>query len=370
MLSVASVALEQGVTATLNELEQQLFKLAEQAKSNEHQNRCFETLREIRRGRADVAPRFVIRLEAALASLDGSHEVPGFARMSRSERQDLSLIEPEEFEESLALQEVASKAEIRHSQTLFALGQRFGVLAGAPALEPDELPVGPHRLCECLRHAAACLDIQLEHRVLLFRAFDRICMAQFGRLYEQLNELCIEHRVLPNLQLQTPRGRRGESAPAPAAETPPRGGARTEAGRAGATGAPPARAGASGEGGTAGSAQGLGSGAGGQGGAGSAQSVGRQRQWQRRHRPGRWRIRRRRILGGGSAAGGNAGAGQAGGGLAGAGAPAGTSSGGGTGQGGGFAGAGTHGGASAPGSIAARSRAGAANHPAIPAARA
>ncbi|MBL8272365.1 MAG: DUF1631 family protein, partial [Xanthomonadales bacterium] len=115
MLSVASVALEQGVTATLNELEQQLFKLAEQAKSNEHQNRCFETLREIRRGRADVAPRFVIRLEAALASLDGSHEVPGFARMSRSERQDLSLIEPEEFEESLALQEVASKAEIRHS---------------------------------------------------------------------------------------------------------------------------------------------------------------------------------------------------------------------------------------------------------------
>lgn len=374
MLSVASVALEQGVTATLNELEQQLFKLAEQAKSNEHQNRCFETLREIRRGRADVAPRFVIRLEAALASLDGSHEVPGFARMSRSERQDLSLIEPEEFEESLALQEVASKAEIRHSQMLFALGQRFGVLAGAPALEPDELPVGPHRLCECLRHAAACLDIQLEHRVLLFRAFDRICMAQFGRLYEQLNELCIEHRVLPNLQLQTPRGRRGESAPAPAAEPASRSGARTEPGRAGAAGAPSARAGTAGEGGNAGGTQGFGGG-GGQGGAGHAQSAGGSAGQAGGGQAGGGQAGGGQaggghagggFAGGGGAAGGHAGAGQAGGGLAGAGAPAGAPGSGGTGQGGGFAGAGAQGGGAAAGGIAARSRAGAANQPGHP----
>lgn len=256
MLSVASVALEQCVTATLNELEQQLFKLAEQAKSNEHQNRCFETLREIRRGRADVAPRFVIRLEAALASLDTTHEVPDFARMTRTQRQELQLVEPEEFEESLALQEVASKAEIRHSQALFALGQRFGVLAGAPALEADELPVGPHRLCECLRHAGACLDVQLEHRVLMFRAFDRICAAQLGRLYEQLNELCVEHRVLPNLQLQTPRGRRGESAAAPApsaaSEAAQRAAARGETARTGP--GPGESAGQAGSGGPSGAA--------------------------------------------------------------------------------------------------------------------
>ena len=238
MFAMCSVALEQVVTATLNDLEQQLFKLAEQAKSNEHQRHCFEILREIRRGRADVAPRFVIRLEAALASLDSTHEVPSFASISRSQRQELSLIEPEEMEESLALQEVASKADIRNSQLLFALGQRFGVLAGAPALEAEELPVGPYRLCECLRHAAACLDIQLEHRVLLFRAFDRVGSAQFGRLFEQLNQLCIEHRVLPNLQLQLTRGRRGESAPAPVAKAPPRTGARSEARPAGTVDTP------------------------------------------------------------------------------------------------------------------------------------
>ncbi len=215
VLSVAASSLESGIGATLNDLEQQLFKLAEQAKSNDQQNRCFETLREIRRGRSDVAPRFVIRLEAALASIDSAQQAPEFARMNRNQRQDLSLVDPEEFEEMLALQEVASKCEIRNSQPLFALGQRFGVLAGSTAMEADELPVGPHRLCECLKHASACLDIQLEHRVLLYRVFDRVCMAHMAKLYDQLNELCVEHRILPNLHFVTPRSKRAES-PAPA----------------------------------------------------------------------------------------------------------------------------------------------------------
>src|SRR5688572_11031600 len=114
MLDVASQALEQGITSTLNDLEQQLFKLAEQAKSNEAQNRCFESLREIRRGRADVTPRFLIRLEAALAGIDKDLQAPTFARMTRGQREEFSLIENDEFEQSLALQEVASKAEIRN----------------------------------------------------------------------------------------------------------------------------------------------------------------------------------------------------------------------------------------------------------------
>lgn len=220
MLGTASTALELGVTATLNEVEQQLFKLAEQARSNEAQNRCFEALREIRRGRADVMPRFLMRLEAALATFVETASAPTFARLSRTQREQLSLVDPAEFEESLALQEVASKAEIRYSQALFALGQRFGVLAGAPAFEADELPVGPHRLCECLRHAVACLDIELENRVLIYRMFDRQCMSLMGSLYDQINEVCIRNRVLPNLQFQA-KVRRPETAATSSAGSPP-----------------------------------------------------------------------------------------------------------------------------------------------------
>jgi hypothetical protein len=224
VLAVASAILEQGLATSLTEAEQQLFKQAEQARSNDQQNRCFEALREIRRGRADVAPRFVIRLEAALATIDRSHASPQFSRVHRDSTAtvgELNLVDEAEFEESLALQEIASKCEIRNSNLLFALGQRFGVLAGSKAFEPDELPVGPHRICECLRDAVGCLDLALEFRIVLYRAFDRACAPILTRLFEAVNQVCIEQRVLPNLALQPVRGKRGPaSAGAGAAGAP------------------------------------------------------------------------------------------------------------------------------------------------------
>lgn len=225
VLSAASAILEQGLGAALTEAEQQLFKQAEQARSNDQQNRCFEALREIRRGRSDAAPRFVVRLEAALATIDKAHASPNFSRLSRDQAKgELGLVDEAELEESLALQEIASKCEIRNSALLFALGQRFGVLAGSKAFEPDELPVGPHRICECVREAYACFDIALEFRVVLYRAFDRACGPVLTRLFEAVNQVCVEQRVLPHLALLPPRGKRGAAAGAgggaPGATTP------------------------------------------------------------------------------------------------------------------------------------------------------
>ena len=201
ILSTTSSTLELGVTATLNELEQQLFKLAEQAHTNEMQNRCFEALREVRRARADVVPRFMLRVEAALATIADEPVAPEFMRLSRGGRAELALVDPVELEQALALQEVAGKAEIRNSSALFLLGQRFGVLGGMPAFDAEKLPVGPHRLCECLAEAARCIDLEVEHRLLLFRVFDRQCMPVLHALYDQLNALCVRERVLPNLQV-------------------------------------------------------------------------------------------------------------------------------------------------------------------------
>ncbi len=212
ILTASSAILEQGIAATFNEAEQQLFKQAEQARSNDQQNRCFEALREIRRGRSDVAPRFVIRLEAALATIDKSHAAPQFSRVNRGQRDELVLVEEEEFEEALALQEVASRSEIRNSMLLFALGQRFGVLAGSKAFEPDELPIGPHRICDCFRDAVGCIDVGLEFRIVLYRAFDRACSAVLTKVFETVNQVGIEQRILPNLALAPVRGKRDGAA--------------------------------------------------------------------------------------------------------------------------------------------------------------
>ena len=215
---------EHAVSRTLDELEQELFKLAERARSNEQQHARFEALREIRRGRADIAPRFLLHVESSLAHLN-----PSAGKTPESNKRaaasgainggsTLELVDSEVLEEDLALQEIVSKSEIRHSQALYALAHRFGVLAGSPAWEPDVLPLGPAQLCRALRHATRCLDLSVEYRVLAYRLFDRVAMLPIGEFYEVVNGYLAKQRVLAHLQSPSARA---HGTPAGAAATPP-----------------------------------------------------------------------------------------------------------------------------------------------------
>lgn len=208
---------ERSLRHTLNEYEQALFRMAEQSRSNEEQQRCFESLREIRRTRSDVAPQFLVYLEAAMATCAEVRAAPEFSKARSQKRESLTLVNTNEFEESLVLLEAASRCEIKLSQKLFALGQRFGVLVATPAFEPEELPIGPQHLCECLRLSIDGFELPVEHRHLLFKVFDRHVMHEIEGVYDGVNNYLIENRILPNLVMSALRLRRGEQ---PTATTP------------------------------------------------------------------------------------------------------------------------------------------------------
>ncbi len=225
VLSVCSSGLERTVVAALNEIETQLFKLAEQGRSNEQQQRCFETLREIKRGRADVAPRYMLAVEDALARFD-RHESNDNSTVKQRPgapvKLELSLVETSDLEASLALQEFAAKTEIRQAPALSALGYRFGVLAGAPAFDAETLPIGPPRLGAALRCASDCLDIAPDHRVLFFRTFDHIAATAIGEFYDAVNTYLIDQRILRHLRVQTLRVKnQSDAEPAASAAAEP-----------------------------------------------------------------------------------------------------------------------------------------------------
>ena len=208
VLGICSSTLEKTLVATLDDLEAQLFRLAEQSRNNDQQYRNFETLREIKRGRSDVAPRYMMAIEDSLARFDEPrskdvHEPK--PRPGAHLKQELSLVDTRDLEESLALQEFAAKTDIRQAQTLYALGHRFAVLASAPVFDAETLPVGPTQLGNALRFASSNLDIPVEQRVLLYRVFDRIGQAAVTSLYDDINNYFIEQRVLRHLRLQSPR---------------------------------------------------------------------------------------------------------------------------------------------------------------------
>jgi len=207
---------EPAVQRALDETEQALFNLAERAGDSGQQQHCIEGVRELKRGRADVAPRFVQQLEAHLARVRGTKN-GHVATSARAEAPlTLELVDSAMLDEDLALREVASKSEIRNSQSLYALGHRLGVVAGTPAWTTDALPIGPARIVDAFRQALGGLELDTAQRVLAYRQFDRMAMLRIGSCYDAINAALVAARILPNLK--TPHGyRRGTTPAAPLA---------------------------------------------------------------------------------------------------------------------------------------------------------
>ncbi|HVR82138.1 MAG TPA: DUF1631 domain-containing protein [Luteimonas sp.] len=200
LLNTASDELERHLATMLTEFEQQLFRLADHARNPALQSGHMQTLRTLQLNRADLVPRFMMGLEASLASLSRTTTAttPGAEAASVS-FQNMTLVDDTALDEESVLRDVAVRQESRASLTLHLLGQRFGVLAGAPAFDAERIPLGPQSLCRIMRDAAQSLQLPLEPRLLLYRIFDRQVMAHYAQLLEMLNVSISADGILPSL---------------------------------------------------------------------------------------------------------------------------------------------------------------------------
>jgi hypothetical protein len=201
---------------SLKEFDQALFRSAEQARNNAEQTRCFESIRLVRHNEGAIIDRLLARIESDHAAAPWSPPMVE-AEPADSLSMGLSLVEEHVLEEELAMQEMASRATIRFSESLHLLGQRYAVLVAAPAIEAEQLPSGPDALASALGEAVAVAALPLDHRLELFRVTERQLLARLGILYGKLNTVCVARRILPNLGLTARRAGSGPAAQAPAA---------------------------------------------------------------------------------------------------------------------------------------------------------
>jgi hypothetical protein len=207
------------VSLSLTEIEATLFRLAERSGNSAEQQRRFEALRAIKAGRAGVLPRFQRRIESDLAQIRRGAPVATTAEAARNaSHASLELVDAAVLEENLGLQEISGKADIRNSQALHAFTHRFAVIAGTPAWASEMVPLGPTRLTEAFRYALLDIDLDVEHRLLTYRQFDRSVMLTLAQFYDRINTWLGSQRVLPNLQ--HPTFRRPDGGRAAATEPP------------------------------------------------------------------------------------------------------------------------------------------------------
>ncbi|MEJ1096356.1 MULTISPECIES: DUF1631 domain-containing protein [unclassified Pseudoxanthomonas] len=189
----------------LVEFEQQLFKQAENARNNNRQAEHFVDLRALQKNRGELIPHYMFGLEAELAGIRLPQAKPAENAHALVDYQTLTLVEDAAMDQEIVLSDVARRHESRAATQILLMGQRFGVLAGSPAFDAENLPLGPQRLAHILKDAAVTLDLSLGAQLLLYRSFDLKVMFNYVEWAGTVNQFLASQGVLPGLTVYLPR---------------------------------------------------------------------------------------------------------------------------------------------------------------------
>ena len=208
----------------------QLFRQAERARDAHAQARQMQAQAQLARRRGELLPAFAQALQARLATLRAPQEAQAGPAHPPGGRLELRLAEDPTDDAQALIRDIGRRQQARASLALYLLGQRFGVLAGSRAFEPERVPLGPHLLCECMDAAALRLGLERPAREVLLQAFDAQVLAQYPALAEVLNQTLSQLGILPGLTYVPVRAQPGARGPrgAPAASAADSPGAGTE----------------------------------------------------------------------------------------------------------------------------------------------
>jgi hypothetical protein len=178
-----------------------LLDFAERAESNAIQSRFFDAMGQLTRRRSDIEHIFRQELNLGFDQLtkalphssdDSDH--------SAAHGVELSLVEPDEMEESVAAENLVLRANANYFPDLYALIQRLGVVIGGKKLKDFEIPAGPQHLVNCFRRALDGLDVEVRVKVILYALFDKFVLAKARPIYLEYNAILVAAGILPNLK--------------------------------------------------------------------------------------------------------------------------------------------------------------------------
>ncbi|MDX1569037.1 MAG: DUF1631 family protein [Xanthomonadales bacterium] len=188
-----------------------LFNKAETAQSTEQQNRMLAVVNILKKRQEKFSEQLVAALGRSFQT--GMDRAGAFGGSAGSTDGELSLVEEEELEQSLAINDMANKAELRYTRPIHALNQRLTVLNRGRPVTSETNPVGPRQLGRALQSACQCLELESAFQVVLFKAFDRILLKQLGECYESLNKLFVDAGILPNIKFEAKKTSTAPKAP-------------------------------------------------------------------------------------------------------------------------------------------------------------
>ena len=176
-----------------------LFEMADRAGSNQEQSLYFEAMRDLRLRRKSIERSFLQQYFERFAALNNLVASKPEMRLDSVSYEDLSLVQNDALEESVAVDTMVAKALSNNAMAISHLTIRFNTQLSSKVDDATH-PLGPRRLCEAFVEACRDLDTDIKVKLIIYKLFERFVLNGLGQLYAESNRQLVDAGVLPQLK--------------------------------------------------------------------------------------------------------------------------------------------------------------------------
>ena len=194
-----------------------LFEMADRSDNEDGQVLYFESMRQFRLCRAQIIEDFTDSFSMSFDTLFDSKK-GGSSRPEDMDMDDfldnISLVENEELEITVALNGMCSKITSLYSLPIMQLTRRIDSLCTDVSITENLNPLGPQNLGRAFIVACDCLDVKFKVFIYILKLFEQFVMEKLEVCYGNANNLMIEAGILPELKSSTVHSTNHHRAPA------------------------------------------------------------------------------------------------------------------------------------------------------------
>ncbi|QDQ28834.1 DUF1631 domain-containing protein [Chitinimonas arctica] len=197
---LAADLLSKSLTTMLDKIEESLFELADKALERDSYNLYMEARGQAQSKRSEIETEFRRRfVEGFNRTLHGAKEEGGSFDTLDFDSLELSLVGHDDYEEDLAVTNIATKLKSKLGDELNALDFRMGHLMQLPESSRDDHPMSPQAVVEAFRSACMKIESDLNVRLLVLKQFELLAAENVPNVYQNLNRFLVDRNILPTL---------------------------------------------------------------------------------------------------------------------------------------------------------------------------
>jgi hypothetical protein len=181
----------------LGDLDDTLFKLAEQDKKNIEQSEHFNIMRQLRRQQSNLENKFTQLVVNDFDDFFSLSINDGSSKTSSKRGWKLSILNNDDLEEEIAITRIAIKSKDVFGNEFAQLTRRFAHLINAKTISNN--PLAAASIAAHFNDVTSPITSNLAIKLQAYKQFEQHAISELKNLCLHLNDELIKHQILPNL---------------------------------------------------------------------------------------------------------------------------------------------------------------------------